>query len=101
MGLEPIGGGIRAVSGLAPGVTARTTQHTLEAGRHFPLGGDRAVIFEREDDGVGRRFEGVVADRDDDVAEEDFRRERMAVVNDGFAVVTVPTVEFHAAATLV
>ncbi len=45
-------------------------------------------------------FEGVVFDGFDDVSEEHFGCECVAVINNRLAVSPIPTVQFHAAAAL-
>lgn len=45
-------------------------------------------------------FEGVVLDGFDDVSEEHFGCERVAVVNDRLAVSAIPAVQFHTATAL-
>lgn len=45
-------------------------------------------------------FEGVVFDSLDDVSEEHFGCEGIAVINDRLPVSTVPTVQLHTAAAL-
>lgn len=45
-------------------------------------------------------FEGVVFDGFDNIFEEHFGCERMAMVNNRFSISPVPTVQLHASATL-
>ena len=62
---------------------------------------EAAVVLERENHRVCRGLEGVVADRNDDVAEQNLGREGMPVRNDRLAVVPVPAIELDASAALV
>lgn len=59
----------------------------------------RAVIFYRENHGIGRGDEGAPVDCLDDRAERNFRGEGVAVVYQRRAVVAVPAVQFHASAS--
>ena len=70
----------------------------LEDGGHLLLLADRAVVLDRQDDGEGRGDEGRLGDGLDDLPEGDLGGERVAVVDDGLAVVPVPAVELDAPA---
>ena len=57
------------------------------------------MVLDGEDDGEGRRHERRLGDRLHDVPERDLGRQRVAVVDDGLAVVAVPAVQLDASAT--
>ena len=64
------------------------------------LKGLRAVILERQNERVRRHAERVVARRQHHVAKRDLGGQRVAVIDDWFAVRAVPAVELDAAAAV-
>ena len=92
--LEEVGGGEDPQGGVHRVGPEEVAQHAGEQLGHPVLLLLRAVVLDRQDEGVGGGGEGVGLDGvGEDVLEEEFGGESPAVVDDRFSVASVPAVQ--------
>lgn len=100
LAFQLLGGGQAAGDPVQWPVQQHGAQQGAQVPRHHALLLQAAVVLQGQDDGVGGHLEGVVPDGPERIAEEDFGRERVTVVDDRLQAGPVPAVELQAAAAL-